>query len=213
MAWTETERAALVATFRHADPEAPTLCEGWNVRRLLAHLVQREHSPWRRAGDELRKSAPGAEKNLGPLADSARTPEGYQALLQRFAAGTSSWSPMTWLGDAVQLLEYVVHHEDVRRATDPPADPRVLPPGEEQALWQRLGGLAKLAYRGCPVGVELALPDGRRRTVRKGPDAVLLTGAAVELALHAFGRHGAAHVRVDGSPDAVRKFADWALAS
>src|SRR5690606_3490565 len=46
MPWMEDERAALVATARDTDPDAPTLCEGWTARHLLAHLVEREHQPW-----------------------------------------------------------------------------------------------------------------------------------------------------------------------
>ncbi|HEY8296221.1 MAG TPA: maleylpyruvate isomerase N-terminal domain-containing protein [Micrococcaceae bacterium] len=64
MAWMEAERQALVTTFRETDPGAPTLCAGWNARRLLAHLVQREHSPWQRAADALRRPEPGHERNL-----------------------------------------------------------------------------------------------------------------------------------------------------
>src|SRR5690606_2854754 len=46
MPFMEDERAALVATARDTDPDAPTLCEGWTARHLLAHLVEREHQPW-----------------------------------------------------------------------------------------------------------------------------------------------------------------------
>ena len=38
----QRERAALVATFRDTAPDAPTLCEGLDVRDLTAHLVVRE---------------------------------------------------------------------------------------------------------------------------------------------------------------------------
>ena len=39
------ERAALVRTLRDAGPEAPTLCEGWATKDLVAHMVVRERRP------------------------------------------------------------------------------------------------------------------------------------------------------------------------
>ncbi|MDQ6753642.1 MAG: maleylpyruvate isomerase family mycothiol-dependent enzyme [Actinomycetota bacterium] len=121
MAWMEAERQALVTTFRETDPGAPTLCAGRNARRLLAHLVQREHSPRERATDALRRPEPGHEMNLNLLTHAAESPEGYEALIRRFAAGPPRRSPMSWLGGSAQLVEYIVHHEDVRRAGSAPA--------------------------------------------------------------------------------------------
>ena len=39
--WVNGERQALADTLRVSDPDGPTLDEGWTVRHLLAHLVQR----------------------------------------------------------------------------------------------------------------------------------------------------------------------------
>ena len=43
MSIAQRERAALVDTMRTVGPEAPTLCDGWNVRDLAAHLMIREY--------------------------------------------------------------------------------------------------------------------------------------------------------------------------
>ena len=40
-----TERQALCDTMLAAGPDAPTLCEGWSVLDLAAHLVVRENRP------------------------------------------------------------------------------------------------------------------------------------------------------------------------
>ncbi|MCC9204091.1 TIGR03085 family metal-binding protein [Arthrobacter sp. zg-Y769] len=207
MAWVETERAELVRTLREADPLAPTLCEGWDVRRLLAHLVLREHAPWKIAADAVRRPKPGQEKQLGAEADAAGTPDGYAALVDRFAAGPARFSPYRL--DAANLVEYVIHHEDIRRA-GVMAAPRVLPAGEQQALWKQLGLMARMGYRGSPVGVELALPGSGRRRVKKGSPSVLVSGDVVDLALHAMGRRAAANVSIEGGGDAVRVFRQWA---
>ena len=85
MGWASTEKTALVDTLRRADPEAPTLCAGWDVRRLLAHLVQREQDLPGVVVDGVQGAQPGQEPRLGRLVDAARTPE-----------GTQPWSSASW---------------------------------------------------------------------------------------------------------------------
>lgn len=210
MPWVQVERRSLVTTLADADPGQPTLCEGWTVRHLLAHLVQREHEPLARFADQVSHSEPGHEKHLSRLVDSARSAEGYGALLARFAAGPSRLSPMGWADDAVNFVEYVIHHEDVRRGGGQRPDPRVLPAGELAAVWSRLRLTARLGYRRAPVSVELALPSGERYRAHGSGDGVVLTGEPVELLLHASGRRQAAQVEVTGAPDVVRHFESWA---
>ena len=60
------------------------------------------------------------------------------------------------------LLEYFVHHEDLRRA-QPGWEPRELPAADEDELWKLLPGSAKLATR--KVGVPIVV----RRSDRPGP--------------------------------------------
>lgn len=209
MPWADVERRSLVATFSETDPEQPTLCEGWTVRHLLAHVVQRERRPLARVVDQISRARPGHEKQLGKLVEHARTPEGYGSLLARFAEGPPLWSPMSWADEAVNLLEYVIHHEDVRRGGASPLEPRQLPDKEQQAIWQRLRVLSRLIYRRSPVGVTLALPRGARRLVHQGQDGVVLTADPVELLLYSSGRRSAAHVELTGTPEAVRQFQAW----
>jgi uncharacterized protein (TIGR03085 family) len=209
MPWAPVERRSLATTFATTDPEQPTLCEGWTTRHLLAHLVQRERRPFARVADQLSRREPGHEKHLGKLVDRARTPEGYDALLSRFAQGPSRWSPMGWADEAVNFLEYVIHHEDVRRGSSPPLEPRLLPDEELHAIWKRLRSLSRLGYRRAPVGVILALPAGPRQVVHQGEDGVVLTGDPVELLLYTSGRRQAAQVELTGTPESVRRFETW----
>lgn len=209
MPWVEKERTALVATLRATDPDAPTLCEGWNVRRLLAHLVQRETDLVGGIKDIVSRAEPGQEKNLTALTDGARTPEGYQALVGKFSEGPPRWSPMSWAGEQVNLIEYVVHHEDVRRAGSDPAPPRPLPAAEVQSIWSKLTMMSRLTFRKAPVGVILAQPGGKGAVVKKGESSVTLTGEPVELALFGSGRRTQASVEVSGPDDAVVAFNSW----
>ncbi len=53
MTWVDAERHSFAFDFRAADPDAPTLCAGWSVRHLCAHLVQREHSMLHNVWDQV----------------------------------------------------------------------------------------------------------------------------------------------------------------
>jgi uncharacterized protein (TIGR03085 family) len=116
---------------------------------------------------------------------------------------------MSRFDEAVNLVEYVVHHEDLRRGSGP-VPPRDLPAAELAEIWRRARLILKRAYRKAPVGVELAPDGGRGAPVKSGPSVVTVAGSPLELILHAFGRRGAADVRVDGSADDVDSFTRWA---
>lgn len=208
MPWVETERQSLVATLRATDPETPTLCRGWDTRRLLAHLVQREHDARASLGDAVARREPGHEKYLGRLVDGARTPEGYEALVSRFESGPPRWSPMSWAGENLNLAEYVIHHEDIRRGSGP-VEPRPLPEDEAASLHSKATQMARLMYLRSPVGVSVARPGGPTTVVKKGADGVTLTGEPVELALYHSGRRDAAAVEVTGSTEALAAFGRW----
>ncbi|MER2135612.1 MAG: TIGR03085 family metal-binding protein [Arthrobacter sp.] len=205
MAWMETEREAMVRTLHATDPQATTLCEGWNVSRLLAHLIMREERPWKMLGDRIRRGEAGQEHSLNPLVAQAGTELGYRQLVDRFAAGAQGISPVRWGGDAVNLLEFFVHHEDIRRGPGE-AEPRELPESQERELRRRLPVTARMGYLRSPVGVVLELPSGEQARVRRGDSAVTITGPVSELALHAMGRRSAARVEVSGAPGAVDRF-------
>ena len=203
------ERQALAETFRTSDPDGPTLDEGWTVRHLLAHLVQREQDPVGSALDLLRRRPPGQEKALGRLVDGARTPADYRALVERFLAGPPRWSVFRWAGDRVNLLEYVVHHEDVRRGSLGDVAPRSLPDGQLEALWGQLPFVGRMRFRAAPTGVTLEWPGHQVQVVKRAEPGVVLRGQPVELALYVTGRREAAEVGVFGDPAAVTRFEDW----
>lgn len=197
--WARTELDALIRTLDAAGPGAPTLCAGWDTADLLAHLVSREHAPW----EQLTSAGPRA------LGHDARTPAGYDALLDVLSAGPPAWSPMAWAWETLDHLEYLVHHEDVRRAAGP-WEPRVLNPLQEKEVWRHLVRGARLLYRREPAGVVLRVDglSGRprpwagpghvaRRARGGGEPTLTVSGHPVELAMHAFGRRDHALVRVE----------------
>ena len=210
MSWVAHEQDALVQTLRSANPDAGTLCDGWDVRRLVAHLVQREQAPVAGLKDAVARKPPGQEPGLTDLTTRARSPYGYARLIDRFVEGAPRWSPMSWAAEKINFVEYVIHHEDVRRGGHDPLEPRDLPREEQDAVWEQLG-LFALSLRKSPVGVRLATPVGQTRVAKAG-DGVTLTGEPVELALWISGRRAPARVAVTGSPDAVQQLQDWAKA-
>ena len=205
MRWSEAERHALAATFREVGPGAPTLCEGWRSEDLLAHSVLRETRPWVIGLDRASGARPGEEPRQAQVAAGARTPGGYAALVDELL-GSDGLRPTRRFGDAVNLLEFVVHHEDLRRAGDRPRPPRSLPDAMRDAIWGRLRGMARIAVRTSPVGVVLVSTTGRRAVVRRGADSVAVVGDPVELTLYLFGRTARADVELRGAPETVAAF-------
>ncbi|WP_028922935.1 TIGR03085 family metal-binding protein [Pseudonocardia acaciae] len=192
------ERAALCDLFETTGPDAPTVLPGWDARELLAHLLVRERQPL---------AAPGIL--LPPLAGlTERAMRGYddvpwQRRVEMLRAGPPPWSPyrIGAVDEQANLVEFVVHHEDLARA-QPEWRPRPSDPDREEALWSRLRLMARVMYRKSPVGVRLRHPTrerGAEIAARPGRGRVTVTGPPGELILHAFGR-GMARVELDGAP-------------
>jgi len=206
------ERHALAETLRSVPPDSPTLCGDWTAAQLAAHIVLRERSIVEMSG---RIPVPALQRRAErALADYARR-QPYERLVDAVDAGPS-WHdrvgpvPVAWawsipaVREQANLLEYLVHHEDVRRARAG-WTARELPDYLQRSVWKRLPGLIRLTMRGAPVGVALYSPEhGEVRTGRAKRDGVAVTvsGAPLELALFAFGRQAVAQIDYDGSaPD------------
>ena len=202
MPWHPLERATLAHALRAAGPDRPTLCAGWASRHLAAHVVLRETAPLVAAGAVLPPLSRRTERAIDALAERSADSGAYAALVDRVERGPGRWSPMSLMGDAGNLLEFFIHTEDVRRGAGP-VPPLELDPAHTEAIWSRLARQAPLLYRRAPVGIVLVVPGGPRRAVRRpkgDAGTVVVRGEVGELALHAFGREGAAHVDVLGDP-------------
>jgi uncharacterized protein (TIGR03085 family) len=205
MSITGDERAAICDTLAAMGPDQPTLCGDWTTRDLLAHLLVRERRPDAAAGILVSPLA-GHTRNV--MASVAEQP--YEAMIATFREGPPWWTvyAVPGLGDRLNLFEFYVHHEDIRRA-QPDWEPRPTDPKREDALWAVLTsvGGGRLLFRRCKVGVVLRAAGRDDTVVRKGNRTVHLVGEPSELTLVAFGRPtDLARVVVQGEHDDVAAF-------
>ncbi len=191
----------MVATFRAAGPDAPTLCGGWSTRDLTAHQVVRERRP-----DAL----PGIM--FAPLASyTARVQRrltmstSWDDLIESFAAGPPLLSAFKVLDPVASIHEMFVHHEDVRRAQSG-WEPRELDAKTARAIKRRIPVVSRAGTSKAmaAVGARLTLrtPDGHTVAAVGHGSPVTVTGDPLELLLFAFGRN-AVRVEFDGDDDVV----------
>jgi uncharacterized protein (TIGR03085 family) len=206
------ERLAICALLDETGPQAPTLCEGWTTLDLAAHLVLREHrldASLGILGGPLARYTKRVQQTLTRRAS-------FASLITSIRNGPPRLSPFSvpGLDERANLVEFFVHHEDVRRGV-PGWSERKISPALAEALWQRLS-MARFLLRKAPVGVELARDDittdpgaGRVRiTAKVRTPVVTVAGPPGELTLWTLGRTSAAQVRMDGSDAAVAKLTD-----
>ena len=192
----QVERSALCDLFLAVGPDAPTLCEGWTTADLAAHLVTRERRP---------DAVPGVV--VGALS-------GYTDRVQRGVRDAKTWpelvaqlrsgppAPVRPVDELFNLVEYFVHHEDVRRAAAGWV-PREVDPDEEAALWSRLRQLGRVLARRSPTGLTLNAPGYGAVTIKRGTPSVTVLGAPGELVLLTNGRGDHARVTYEGDEVSV----------
>jgi uncharacterized protein (TIGR03085 family) len=130
---------------------------------------------------------------------------GYTEIVESLRAGAPVRTPV--LGRAVDLHEFFVHHEDVRRANgmEARADPAL-----DNALWRIVPVFGRyLTRKARGIGITLETPDGRKRRVRKGTREVAAYGRPQELFLWLYSRP--AELGLAGDDDALARLADVML--
>jgi uncharacterized protein (TIGR03085 family) len=195
------ERRELCDLFLELGPDVPTLCAGWWAMDLATHLVVRERSvrgaPGILLGEKIKK--------LGEATAAAQAREaehGFEAVVERVRSGP----PLTTrlLSPLINLNEFAIHHEDLRRANGLAA--RTDRPDLQDGLWRSLKrGVRLIPGRPKKIGLVLARPDGT--TIVSGQEpAARIAGQPMEIVLYLFGRGAHADVAITGDPEAVAAY-------
>jgi uncharacterized protein (TIGR03085 family) len=197
------ERVQLCARMEELGPDAPTLCGRWSTFDLAAHLVVRERNLL---------AAPGILVEFGPFpgltasAMARQKRRGYGAVLERVRTGPPPGPfAVPALREVLNLGEYFIHHEDVRRA-NAMTEPRAGIDDVHERLWPVLRRLGKRLFRAVPAdhGVTLVTPGHDPLVLRDRPgSSVRVLGEPGELLLYGYGRRDAAHVVLEGDDAAV----------
>jgi uncharacterized protein (TIGR03085 family) len=207
-----TERAAFCETALEVGADRPTLCGGWTVKDLVAHLLVRERSP----------AAVGiAVPELAGLTERAyrrMRRRDFPDLVELLRSGPPRLSPYSLPGVDALLngAELFVHHEDVRRA-QPGWMPRELSDEDQKTLWSVVRTAGKGLTRPVPVGLTLRNTTTQSTVVlQKGSDEtdtdmVTLSGPPSELVLYIFGRSAQSLADLDGDPGAVIRLLNTTL--
>jgi uncharacterized protein (TIGR03085 family) len=172
--------------FDEIGADEPTLCEGWTTRDLLAHLLVRERRPDAAVGIVVPLLA---KRTNQVMASIAKKP--FADMVEQFRSGPPIWSPFAVpvLGDKANLVEFFVHHEDIRRA-QPAWEVRADDAARDDAMWKVLTMMGRVLYRRSPVGVTLRSVGRPDLVVKKGDPDVVVVGLPGEIVLHAHGRPG-----------------------
>lgn len=200
-----SERENLIELLKETPFDAPTLCEGWNAQHLAAHLLLREGKPSVAAGIALPPLAERTDRITNELAESLDNQRKYTSAIDSFAALEGPFKIRTrkpQADAAMNLIEYFVHIEDIRRAQDS-WEPREMPRAVQEYMWNMLLKRAKLmAGKHFPQGLILKAPgfDPAEKTIIKGKnpsiEPTVLTGEPGELVLYLFGRNDHTKVTV-----------------
>lgn len=191
------ERREIARTLIDAGPLAPTLCPPWRTQELAAHLVLRARSP--RYGATL--LVPRWAERAAGLEDNLVAGTSYERLVESLAAAPRR-TPARFarIDDAINLIELVTHHEDVRRA-GPSWEPRALPADRRAAVWLHLRSMTRTIARASIAGLQLVptdLPADLATPIVGSRPTVTVRGDVVELMMTALGRARAARVELDG---------------
>ena len=198
--YARTERQALCETARSVGPKAPTLCEGWDVKDLICHLLVRESSLIGAPGIAVPPLSGLTDREMARLRKQP-----FERLLERLRKHRLTFYALPPVDAAFNSLEFFVHHEDIRRA-QPGWRRRNLPTEAPDVLWQglRAQGAALVRFAGVPVVVRRT-DTGRTATLMPGSDPVEISGPVTEIVFYLFGRNQVRDLEFSGPEDKIAR--------
>ena len=176
-----TDLAGLLETLTPGQWQALSLCEGWRVRDVVAHVMSFDGVGLL---GMLRRVIRGRVVHVNQVAVDELASLTTEQLLHRLRAQLRPQGLATTLGGRLALLDVTIHHQDIRR---PLGLPRQIP--AERLRWV-LGGCVwspELPAWRLARGVRLA-PNDLDWTHGSGPE---LTGPAEAMLMAITGRRSA----------------------
>ena len=158
--YAQIERQELCDLFESVGPDHPTLCEGWSAADLAAHLVLRENSL-----KAIGLVAPGyLAKKLAKATKKLAQKKSFEELVEKVRSGPPFY--LKRFDEAMNLFEFFVHHEDVRRGASGFIS-RTDIDDLENVLWAKQERFSKLLVRGLK-GVDLTISNTAGETIYLG---------------------------------------------
>jgi uncharacterized protein (TIGR03083 family) len=172
------ERAQLLDLLETLSPdqwETPSLCAGWRVRDVVAHMFSHETLDWLSV---IRRFAQRGFRvdGVNAIGVAAYRTRSIDELLALVRAHVTPRGFTAAFGGTIALTDAVIHQQDIRR---PLALPRDIPaerllPALQGALAAPVTGARRRARGLRLVATDLDWSAGRGREVRGGAEALLM---------------------------------------
>lgn len=169
------EFAEFLATLSPQQWEAATLCAGWRVRDVVAHVISYDELSGRGLVRRLVQGrlVPDRANAVGLAEYNTRSPEELLALLRKHATPRGLTAA---LGGMIALLDGMIHQQDIRRPLGMPRDipaERLVPALRGALRAPVIGGFWRV--RGLRlVATDLDWSTGRGPEVRGPAEALLM---------------------------------------
>jgi uncharacterized protein (TIGR03083 family) len=170
-----TDFAAFLATLSPEQWEAPTLCAGWRVRDVVAHVISYEELNVRGLVGRFAQGRllPGRINAIALAEYNTRTPEELLAVLKDHVEPRGLTGAF---GGMIALVDGVIHQQDIRRPLGMPRDipaERLLPVLKGSLTAPLIGGFWRV--RGLRlVATDLDWSTGKGPEVRGRAESLLM---------------------------------------
>ena len=192
------ERVALCDLALVLGEDAPTLCDPWTAKDLVAHLLVRERSPLAGIGLVVPPLSGLSEREMARLEK-----QDFAVLVERLRRRGLTPLALRPLDKLFNTVEYFVHLEDLRRA-QPGWEPRELDDADRDELWKVVKGYGGRLVKDSGVPVAARRTDtGKTVTLRKGDDPAVVAGPPEEVVFFLFGREENSGLAFEGPDEHV----------
>ena len=176
-----TDLADFLATLTPEQWDAPSLCEGWRVRDVVAHVMSFDGVTLRVM---LRRAIRARFVHVNHVGVDELASLSTEQLLDRLRADLRPQGLATTFGGRLALLDVTIHHQDIRR---PLGMPRQIPADRLRCVLGDAVRSPELPGRRLARGVRLA-PTDLEWSHGSGPE---VTGPAEALLMAITGRASA----------------------